>query len=65
MKKNNNAYLNIARIAAECEQRGWYEKAAEIWKKSLALAHAIDTPWVNVRIEFCLSAAAHNWGSNQ
>ncbi|MGP2731739.1 ANR family transcriptional regulator [Serratia bockelmannii] len=41
-----DAYRNIARIAAECEQRGWYEKAAEAWEKSLKLARAVDVPWI-------------------
>ncbi|WP_187181947.1 MULTISPECIES: ANR family transcriptional regulator [Serratia] len=57
-----DAYRNIARIAAECEQRGWYEKAAEVWEKSLKLARAVDVPWIKIRIEFCVNAAVRCWG---
>ncbi|MGJ5824854.1 ANR family transcriptional regulator [Serratia sp. H402Y] len=57
-----DAYRNIARIAGECEQRGWYEKAAEVWEKSLKLARAVDVPWIKIRIEFCINAAARCWG---
>ena len=60
-----DAYRNIARIAAECEQRGWYEKAAEVWEKSLKLARAVDVPWIKTRIEFCGNAAARCWGNAQ
>ncbi|MBH2746393.1 ANR family transcriptional regulator [Serratia marcescens] len=60
-----DAYRNIARIAAECEQRGWYEKAAEVWEKSLKLARAVDVPWIKTRMEFCTNAAARCWGNAQ
>lgn len=60
-----DAYRNIARIAGECEQRGWYEKAAEVWEKSLKLARAVDVPWIKIRIEFCVNAAARCWGNAQ
>ncbi|MFI7997841.1 ANR family transcriptional regulator [Serratia marcescens] len=58
-----DAYHNIARIAGECEQRGWYEKAAEAWEKSLKLARAVDAPWIKTRMEFCANAATRNWGN--
>lgn len=60
-----DAYRNIARIAAECEQSGWYEKAAEVWEKSLKIARAVDVPWIKNRIEFCVNAAARCWGNAQ
>lgn len=60
-----DAYRKIARIAAECEQRGWYEKAAEVWEKSLKLARAVDVLWIKTRIEFCVNAAARCWGNVQ
>lgn len=62
---SHHAYRNIARIASECEQRGSYEKAAEVWEKSLKLARAVDVPWIKTRIEFCVNAAARCWGNAQ
>ncbi len=29
---SHHAYRNIARIAAECEQRGWYERPLKFGK---------------------------------
>ncbi len=56
---SHHAYRNIARIAAECEQRGWYERPLK-FGKILKLARAVDTRGLNP-YRVCVNAAARCW----
>lgn len=55
-------YKSLVHQAAEAERRAHFADAAEKWRQALEAARAVDIVWVNVRIEFCINAAARCWG---
>jgi hypothetical protein len=55
-------YKNLAHQAAEAERRGHFADASSIWLKAFEVARAVDVAWVQIRIDFCVNAAARNWG---
>lgn len=58
-------YKSLAHQAAEAERRTHFADAAELWSQAFDAARAVDVAWVNVRIEFCVNAAARCWGNAQ
>lgn len=58
-------YKSLAHQAADAERRAHFADAAELWRQAIDAARAVDVAWVNVRIEFCVNAAARCWGNAQ
>ncbi|WP_405051058.1 ANR family transcriptional regulator [Serratia bockelmannii] len=58
-------YKSLAHQAAEAERRAHFADAAELWRQAFDVARAVDVVWVNVRIEFCVNAAARCWSNAQ
>ncbi|MBH2762309.1 ANR family transcriptional regulator [Serratia marcescens] len=58
-------YKSLAHQAAEAERRAHFADAADLWRQAIDVARAVDVVWVNVRIEFCVNAAARCWGNAQ
>lgn len=58
-------YKSLAHQAAEAERRAHFADAADLWRQAIDAARSVDVVWVNVRIEFCVNAAARCWGNAQ
>ncbi|MGJ5857405.1 MULTISPECIES: ANR family transcriptional regulator [Serratia] len=55
----------MAHQAAEAERRADFADAAGKWRQALEAARAVDVAWINIRIGFCVNAAARCWGNAQ
>ncbi|WP_367672804.1 ANR family transcriptional regulator [Serratia symbiotica] len=58
-----NHYGLYAVGAGRAEREQNWNKAAELWRKALASARSRRCRhWAEVRMAFCVNAAAHRWG---
>ncbi|SEL25409.1 hypothetical protein SAMN04487787_108131 [Kosakonia sacchari] len=56
-------FMSYASFAVLAEQRGDFQKAAEVWSKALVFArNAVNRQWAGSRIEFCANAVHRGWG---